>query len=173
MATTATTTTRSPDRRPALTLDDLLVLDTDALLGLYREGTTPRISDLEGELEGRMLATPVLGKELPAIVRRFARSRSFPWRGKAFRSRDDGRGEGVNVFVPGKRLFRYETRIAPSRAGDFDAVHLDYDRPRNPFLVRRTKDEIRAVRPGLFLGQAYLDIFGRARQVAWFGLARR
>jgi hypothetical protein len=173
MTTSATTTTPSLDRRPALALDDLLVLDTSALLALYREGTAPHISDLDGDLEGRMLASPLLGKELPEPLRRFARSRRFPWRGKAFRSKDEGRGEGINVFVPGKKLFRYETRIAPSRAGDFDAVHLDYDRPGNPFLVRRTKDEIRAVRPGLFLGQAYLDVLGRARLVAWFALAKR
>ncbi len=172
MTTSATTTTPSPAPRPTLTLDDLLVLDTGALLGLYREGKAPRLSDLDGELEGRMLAAPILGKELPEALRRFARSRTFPWRGKAFRSGDGGRGEGINVF-PGRKAFKYETRIAPSRAGDFDAVHLDYDRKWNPFLVRRTRDEIRAIRPGLFLGQAYLDVLGRARLVAWFALAKR
>ena len=63
--------------------------------------------------------------------------------------------------------------MAPSRAGAFDAVQLDYDNPGNPGFIRAIKDEVRVVAPGLFLGQAYLMWRGQPRLVLYFGLARR
>ncbi len=76
------------------------------------------------------------------------------------------------VFTDRLRLFRFETTIARSRAGDFDAVQLDYDHPGNPFFVRAIHDEVRRLRPGLFLGQAYLTRPGRPRLLLYFGLER-
>ena len=83
-------------------------------------------------------------------------------------------GEGINrVFsdVRPRRWFRFETSIQRSRAGGFDAFHLDYDIPGNPSYIRAIEDEIRQVGPGLYLGQAYLVTRKRARLVLYFGLA--
>jgi len=160
--------------RPA-SLDDLAALDADALLALYRAARTPALRDLDGDLRGRMLAVPGAGPFLRARLRAFARWRRFPWRGKSFRSLGTERGEGVNrVFsdTRPRRWFRFATFVAPSRAGAFDAVQLDYDNPGNPFFIRAIKDEVREVAPGLFLGQAYLQTKRRTRLVLYFALSR-
>ena len=119
-------------------------------------------------------------KVLPRLVARFLRWfaawRGFPWRGKTFTSRGPGAGEGINrVFGDRnpRHWFRFETFVAPSRAGAFDAVQLDYDNPGNPGFIRAIKDEVREVAPGLYLGIAYLMWRGRARLVLYFGLQRR
>jgi hypothetical protein len=50
-------------------------------------------------------------------------------------------------------------------------VQLDYDHPENPWLIRAIKDEIREVRPGLYLGQAYFQLRTGPRLVLYFALA--
>ena len=107
------------------------------------------------------------------LIRAFASSQRFPWRGKSFAHQDDARGGGMNRVVLDRfKLYRFETFVAPSRAGGFDAVQLDYDLPENPFFIRAIKDEVRQLRPGLFLGQAYLQTSKAAepRLVLYFGL---
>jgi hypothetical protein len=70
------------------------------------------------------------------------------------------------------RLYRFETSIGPSRAGDFDALQLDYDNRDNPFFIRPIKDEMRELSTGLWLGQAYLQLPRAAHLVLYFGLTR-
>jgi hypothetical protein len=157
-------------------LDALLARPARELERIYRNARTPRIPEVEGDLRGRMLAWPSLEAH-PAIasaIRTFAGSGAFPWRGKSFRPFDEDRGEGINrVFADRLRLFRFDTSIARSRAGDFDALQLDYDLDANPSFVRRIKDEIREIEPGVWLGQAYF--VSPRRQFLWlyFGLAKR
>ena len=157
------------------TLDDLAALTAVELHDVYRQAATPTIAEVTGDMRGRMLAFNGLGRGLLArALRAFARWRFFPWRGKSFRALGPDHGEGINrVFGDRKprRWFRFETKIGPSRAGGFDAFHLDYDNPGNPFYIRAIKDEIRRVGPGLYLGQAYLVTSKRARLVLYFGLA--
>jgi hypothetical protein len=146
------------------------------LHALYLGALTPALRAADGDLVGRMLAVPVLPRFLAGLLRRFAAWSGFPWRGKSFSASDDVRGQGINrVFGDRKprRWFRFDTFIAPSRAGAFDAFQLDYDNPGNPRLIRAIKDEIREVAPGLFLGLAYLMARGRPRLMLYFGLARR
>jgi len=72
------------------------------------------------------------------------------------------------------RRYRFTTSIAPSRAGDFDAVQFDYDHRDNPFVIRGIKDEVRAIEPGLFLGTAWLPgRRGKPRLGCYFGLTTR
>jgi len=122
-----------------------------------------------------MLAWPMLSGR-PAVasfLRAFAGSTSFPWRGKSFSPHGEASGEGINRVVSDRfRLFRFETSIAPSRAGDFDALQLDYDLPENPPVIRSIKDEMRELEPGLWLGQAYLHTRTRDRLWLYFALAR-
>ncbi len=66
-------------------------------------------------------------------IRIFAGWRGFPWKGKSFNPQTEDTGEGINRVVADRfRLFRFETFISKSKAGDFDALQLDYDLPTNP-----------------------------------------
>jgi hypothetical protein len=156
-------------------LDDLLALDTDTLEKLYAGAKVPKIPSLSGDLRGRMLAWQSLGGRPAAILRTLASASNFPWRGKTFQHQSDSGGNGDNrVFSERFHLFKFDTFVGPSRAGNFDAVQLDYDKPSNPFFIRAIKDEVRELRPGLWLGQAYLQIGkGAPRLVLYFGLEQR
>lgn len=153
-------------------LDAWLDCDADTLRRTYEGARVPRIPDVSGALRGRMLTWPVAGRRTNALVRALGGWERFPWRGKSFFPQTEHRGEGINrVLSERLALFRFETKVDRSRAGDFDAIQLDYDLPENPFFIRAIKDEIREVEPGLWLGQAYLHAFGKDTLVLYFGLA--
>lgn len=156
-------------------LDSLLDRTCSELQELYEGARAPRIGDVAGDLRGRMLAWPSLEARpgIAGAIRSFAGSTAFPWRGKSFHPKSEVGGDGINrVFRDRFRLFRFETFIAPSRAGDFDALQLDYDLRGNPPVIRSIKDEIRELEPGLWLGQAWLKT--KKREILWlyFALGR-
>ncbi len=167
----------SPAAVPAaspLTLDALLDFDHPALVALYEGGSIPSVGSIRGDLRGRMLAFPALPPAVAAAARAWAGSEVFPWRGKSFTPETRDEGEGVNrVILDRWRLFRFRTRVAPSRHDGRSAIELDYDRASNPFFIRAIEDEIREVAPGLYLGQAWLRVRGRKHFVLWFGLTDR
>jgi hypothetical protein len=166
----------SPPAAAPASLDDLAAMRPAALAALYQRASTPVLRDMDGPLMGRMLAVPALPGWMFGLVRRFAAWRAFPWRGKSFQAGEGGRGQGINrVFGDRnpRRWFRFDTFVAPSRAGAFEAVQLDYDNRGNPGFIRAIKDEVRQVAPGLYLGLAYLMWRGRARLVLYFGLGWR
>jgi hypothetical protein len=156
-------------------LDALLDRNGQELQRMYEGARVPMIGDVAGDLRGRMLAWPSLESRpgVAGAIRAFAGARSFPWKGKSFFPKSALGGDGINrVFSDRLRLFRFETFIAPSRAGAFDALQLDYDLPGNPPVIRSIKDEIRELEPGLWLGQAWLKT--KKREILWlyFALAR-
>jgi hypothetical protein len=164
------------DARPAAirSLDDLARLEPDELMALYARARTPALEELDGRLTGRMLAVPRAQElHVRAFLERFARSRLFPWQGKTFMHETANHGHGVNRLL-GERVawFRFHTFVGPSHAGDFDAVHLDYGHDGNPPLVRKVKDEVREVAPGLYLGLAYLSMRDGEHLGCFFGVAR-
>ena len=164
----------STERAPALrTLDDLAALGPDELMELYATARTPALEELDGKMTGRMLAVP--RAQEPHVKRwldKFARSPLFPWQGKTFSHETSDHGHGVNRLL-GERVtwFRFHTFVGPSQAGDFDAVHLDYSHDGNPPVVRRVKDEVREVAPGLYLGLAYLTMRDGEHLGCFFGIA--
>lgn len=158
---------------PPRSLDELAALDPDSLQEFYERARVPAIPDVAGDLRGRMLAVVVLPPSLFESVRKLAGREWFPWRGKSFSPLTQDKGEGWNrIFSDRFKRYRFETFVGPSRAGDFDAVQLDYDLPENPFFIRAIKDEIREVRDGLWLGQAYLNTGAEPRLVLYFALQR-
>lgn len=172
----------SPDRHVSSTavhrlraLDALLDRNVAELKELYENARAPRIGDVSGDLRGRMLAWPSLDRR-PTIanaIRTFAGSAAFPWRGKSFEPKGELGGDGINRVISDRfRLFRFETFIGPSKAGDFDALQLDYDLPSNPPVIRSIKDEIRELEPGLWLGQAYVKTSSRNILWLYFALAQ-
>jgi hypothetical protein len=176
---TATTTSSSngqphaaPPRAPIpASVDELLKLDPDALAQLYREASVPQIASVHGDLKGRMLAWHGLGGAAATLIRLVGSWDRFPWRGKSFQPIGADNGEGVNrIFSERLKLFKFTTFVGQSRAGAFDAVQLDYDHPGNPFFIRAIKDEIRQLKPGLFLGQAYLHLTSKDHLILYFGL---
>jgi len=153
------------------TVDELLALDVGTLERMYREARTPSIGDLSGDLIGRMLPSPAANAAVTWLMRTLASQRWFPWKGKTFAPRDVHAGEGWNrVFTDKNLWFRFTTSIGPSRAGNFDALHLNYDHPENPFFIRAIQDEVRAVAPGLWLGQAWVVVRGRPWLALYFAL---
>ncbi|HEY8642162.1 MAG TPA: hypothetical protein VIO84_05270 [Candidatus Dormibacteraeota bacterium] len=157
--------------RRAVTIDDLLGMDPDQLLELYRAARTPAVADLDGRLQGRMLAVP--RAQEPHVSRWLRALAGTLWQGKTFEHHDSMHGEGVNRVL-GEKLnwFHFETEVGPSRAGDFDALQLNYDHHGNPPLVRSVKDEVREVAPGLWLGLAYLQEKDGDHLGCFFAVAR-
>ncbi len=169
----APTRAHAPSRSSRV-LDDLLALDAPELDALYRGASVPDLAGISGDLKGRMLALPALKPPVSNAIRAFASSSRFPWRGKSFTALGAGKGEGINRVIRDRwKLYRFETFVGPSRGGPFDAVQLDYDLPTNPFFIRPIKDEIRELSPGLFLGQAYLQLPSATHLVLYFGLTSR
>ena len=174
--TVATSPTTPKPTRPQIqyTLDELLDFDVPTLQALYEGASVPKIRDLHGDLRGRMLTSPLGGKPLARVLRALGGMERFPWRGKSFTPHDDARGEGINrVFTDRNKLFKFDTFIGKSRAGAFDALQLDYDNPKNPPFIRIIKDEVRTLRPGLFLGQAWIALRGKETLALYFALANK
>jgi hypothetical protein len=152
-------TTAHPFTRPTATrtsLDDLAAKSVRELALLYATGTVPRLRDLDGTPRGRMLTwVGPLGKGAAwRALRRFARSRTFPWGGKSFASRTDAEGRGVNRVLLVGDQFEFATRIGPSVVDGKPCVILDYDQPTNPWFIRKIHDELRQVGPRTYLGPA-------------------
>lgn len=160
--------------RTLVALDRLLALPVPELERMYERAKTPTIPEVRGDLRGRMLAWPMLEQRpgVQGLFRAFAGSKAFPWRGKSFRVHDAAKGEGINRIIEDRwKLFRFDTFIGKSRQGDFDALQLDYDLPGNPPIIKSIKDEIRAVEPGVWLGQAWFVTARTKFLWLYFGLA--
>ncbi len=149
-------------------MDELVGLEPTRLAALYAAGKVPALADLAGDLRGRMLAWYGVGGAMAALLRALGAWDRFPWHGKTFAS-----GEGANrVLLDRLRVCRFSMAVGPSRAGAFDALHLDYDRPGNPFFVRALHEELRELRPGLLLGQLHLVRPLAPRLLLFSGLER-
>ncbi len=177
------TTTRDANRADAhpgvprtRTLDDLSRETSSRLGALYAAGTVPdALTVLDGRPRGRMLAVRLLddGRAFDRL-RRFAGAARFPWGGKSFFPVDAKNGRGINRVRLGALRFDwypFDTRVERSVVDGAPTVLLDYDKPENPFFIRRIRDEIREIEPGLFLGPAmWRDDAGGAAHVLWFAL---
>src|SRR5262245_37852897 len=183
-STTPTPTRPTPTRwRPEPAQDpvaDLARLTYAELDAAYRAATVPAsLRAADGVLVGRMLA--MRGADRGPVarwLRRLARSPTFVWQGKTLAAHADDRGEGVNrICAPGvlgrQRLFPFASRFGASLFDGRPTIVIDYDRPDNPWWMRRVHDEIRELEPGLFLGLDLWRTRTRSVGLVWFTLDAR
>jgi len=169
---TAPSTANQPAPR-LLDLDQLAAMSIAELTALYRGGTVPDdLAVLDGKPTCRMLTlVGGLGRgPAAATLRRFARSGAFPWAGKSFQATAPGAGRGINrVRLAGERdWFPFDTRVEPSATDGQPCIVLDYDKPENPWFIRKVHDELREVDRGLFLGPAMWKTSGDPALVLYF-----
>jgi hypothetical protein len=161
-------------------LDALSACSYAELDAMYRAAAAPAsLRAADGKLAGRMLAMKRADRgPLGRWLRRLALSPSFVWEGKTLAATTDRDGGGYNrICVPGvlgrQHVFPFASRFEPSLFDGKPTVVIDYDRPANPWFMRRIHDEIRELQPGLFLG---IDMWKTARRsvgIVWFALASR
>ena len=157
------------------------------LEGLFARGVPPD-PPLDGRYDGALLHLtlgPGGDLALGAVFRLW-----MPWLGKRF---DAAAASGENVFdmsayragerltpagyrawwpedVSSYRALRFRTSVGPGRLDPgVEALRIDYDLLENPPPLRRITDEVVAVQPGVYLGQAIWRRAGGHR-LAWFTL---
>jgi hypothetical protein len=164
----------------------------DQLGALFERGTAPQGPDgaLEGLIVGKLFGIPEAHLANPLL------KINPTWRGKTF---DLDAGTGFNrlapiaalvmpVIAPGYRGlrrvggeqhgFHFDHAIETAAMAPFiDVRALDYgvEQYRNPsvrtFPIKRTRDEIVELVPGLYLGRALLTMSsGEVRLIAYFAL---
>ena len=164
----------------------------DQLAALFSRGTAPEGPDgaLEGLIVGKLFGIPEAHLANPLL------KIDPTWRGKSF---DLAAGTGLNrlaplakfampIIAPGYRGLRrvgnemegfwFDHRLDTAAVAPFITVRaLDYsvEEYRNPsvrtFPIKRTRDEIVELTPGLYLGRALLTMpDGEVRLIAYFAL---
>jgi hypothetical protein len=164
----------------------------DQLAALFARGDAPETIDgaLEGLIVGKLFGIPEAHLANPLL------KIEPTWRGKTF---DLAAGTGFNRLAPIARLampiiapgyrglrkvgreiggFHFDHRLDTGAVEPFITVRaLDYgvETYRNPsvrtFPIKRTRDEIVELLPGLYLGRALLTMpSGEVRLIAYFAL---
>lgn len=130
-------------------------------------GRLPAVSPDElvgrGLIPGRIVCAYGVSS-LPAAIRRpavraVAALGRFVWHGKVF----DGDGTGANEWTGGVRFMHF--RVEPGGV----TTMLDYDRDKNPRLLRGGLDEVRMIGEGVYFAQLRLRT-GGGRAVSLIGV---
>ncbi len=139
------TAARDGRKAPPLDAAPLLGLrraELDALFARAEAGPVP-----DGEYRGTLIL-PLDAVSLRGIA---ASAGRMAWRGKIF---DAGARRVTNRVLPfGVRTVTAEVRRVPSRLDGRECIVLDYS--RTSLVARGVRDELRLVRPGLYLGRAH------------------
>jgi len=166
---TAHSTIPTSTGRPLLTLADLLRLSPAELDAAYAGARTPL--DLDGDYDGVLLTA-----QFPPRPRQFGVAgvnRALPWRGKTFTAAE---ARGANRFRLAGRdftLWPFATQVVPSQFDGAPTLLVDYDLPGNPAFFRHgVFDELRQLRPGLYLGIGGIRLGGRNRFLFHWALFR-
>lgn len=110
-------------------------------------------------------------------MRTVAGASLFPWGGKSFNASSAKKGTGINRLKLGmlkRDCFPFKTVEDVSAIDGNACIYLDYDLPENPWFIRKIRDELREVSPGLFLGPAmWKEDTGGAILVLWFAIDTR
>jgi hypothetical protein len=157
---------------PIISLDTLTRMSPPALTELYQNASVPILTALSGEPHGRMLAMDAASSSTNRLVARIAARTRFPWRGKAFSHRSADLGDGINRIRLGidMKWYSFQTSIAPSVLDNEPCLYLNYDLDENPWFIRRVRDELREVSPGLYMGPALLRLRTSHRRLLHFAV---
>ena len=162
-----------------LTLNMLSEHSVAELNTLYSQATMPvNMSALDGRPKGRMLAIKGTDRiPFADLIRMISKASLFPWGGKSFQSANKKEGSGINrinLTLLQRNWFPFNTAIESSAIDGKPCIYLDYDLPGNPWFIRRIRDELREVSPGLFLGPAmWKEAEGGAALLLWFAIDTR
>lgn len=150
-------------------LEDLVGAEREYLDHLFAVSPAPDISEFEGVADGRVFHVPGLDVTSPLAV---VRQPLLMWRGKVFEQARAGTARGLNrvcAWPRELRLFVFEAYAGTSEIDGEPVIVIDHDFPGNPRQFRRMHDEVRRVRPGLFLASSH----GRTRNglefICYFG----
>jgi hypothetical protein len=126
----------------AVTLDQLLQMNSAELDTIYRQGTAVAIP--EGRIRGTAILSPGTRR-----TRALSRGARLMWQGKVIEA---GQTSAVNRFF-GMRVIRGQVYQGPSWLDGQPSLVLDYSQTSRVYANNR--DEIRQIAPGLFLGLMY------------------
>jgi len=147
---------------------DLDKLSFKELLALFAKLQAPGLAEMDGEFSARLLAQP--SWLASAVGQLTVNNPLMPgqWLCKAFRPDGDQQGRGYNTFQHfGRTVQRYpmQTLVAPSRYDGRPAYQLVYRAYRSMCGDIHMVDEVRRVRPGLFLGIGTWGFSDKQRRV--------
>ncbi|MGK5091186.1 hypothetical protein WDW89_04110 [Deltaproteobacteria bacterium TL4] len=155
-----------------MSLSDLTNKTVEELDQLYLSAETPSISELDGQMKGRVLAGESV-LENQHLRNLLMNPLYLPWKGKVFTPISPTKGEGENRVEVGlfkSRLFHFETREVPPLVGKNNVVALNYDLPENPWFIRHIRDDLKKLSEGLYLGTANVKIKDNYQFVLYFAL---
>lgn len=138
-------------------LQDLVGLHRDAALALFATLPAPEADVMRGEFAGHVPDYSA------AIWHAFvAETGMGRWLGKAYagEAHGDWPGQGYNLYqtkIGTDRRLRFGWAMGPSRLDGRPALLMDYTAFDNWAGQNRLMDEVRLVRPGLFLGVYYTE----------------
>jgi hypothetical protein len=141
LASLFATTTSAQESIVIVKAEDLARCDARQLDALFASGY------VSGVPVGRFWGMPLVNPGTPGAVQASLGGR-FVWSGKRI---DSESLTAVNRFF-GLPMIRADARIEPSLRDGAPAIVLDYT--SKSFLFRNVRDEIRELRPGLYLGYA-------------------
>ncbi len=150
------------------TVTDLTSMTTGDLVELFTTLDAPSISEMRGEFDGTPLRQPNPFRTGVAFVK--VVNPLYPWLAKAFRPIDETSGRGYNIHrraIGGREIQRDPmlTRIATSHIDGRPAFQLDY-RPFDTLNGRiNLVDDVRRVRPGVYLGFGFWGFTDRQSRV--------
>ncbi len=141
------------ERAPTLGLDDLVALDRDALMALFRTLAAPGRMEMDGEYLSR----------LPGYAEAAWRAAMIEvgkdyWLGKSYTPQplDGHHGHGLNRYRAADGAIRRNSRfiwdIAPSTVDDRASLVMRYAHFPNWGGGHDLVDEVRVVAPGRYLG---------------------
>ena len=147
-------------------LDDLPKMRRRELDELYLLATTPKLEEVKGVTNGRILAGIIPFNKYLSWV---------PWRGKVFEPLTETSGKGKNRIELGKfkrKWFSFATSIIPPLAGNDNVLTLDYSNQGNIWPIRIIRDDLKKLHDGLFLGAVYLRSKKGFKFTLFFGLEK-
>lgn len=139
------------------------------LMALFAELSAPTLEEMDGEFAAELLAQPSMVAHLMGHLTVSNPIMPGRWLCKAFQPISADRGQGYNRFAQlGRSVQRYpmQTLLAPSRYDGLPAYTLVYGAYRSMCGDIHMVDEVRRVKPGLYLGLGTWGFTDRQRRVA-------